>query len=355
MVSTHFLSGIASYAEEGGESDEEEAAAYMAAAAAAAQAPRPHYLVSSTTPQFVLLSFDGSKSISMLNETLDFERDLAAEGKTLHFTYFINAVYFLTKPHAGVYQAPGKPIGLSNIGYSNTEADVAARVAAFNKAFIAGNEIASHSAGHFDGVRWTYDDWNKEFHSFDTLMRMIPGNNPDVPVPTPQFLFFDGFRAPQLGLNANLYTVEGDNGFLYDASGIGRMTAWPYKDQKGLWHIPIGTVYMGAKQSPAAAIDYSLWVYQSGAQEMAIKHTPLWDQYFTELENAYMHYFNSNYYGNRAPIVIADHFSKWNDGVYWEAMKQFARTVCGMPNVHCVTYNEFVQYLNANGTPPLAN
>jgi hypothetical protein len=80
---------------------------YAAAVSLAVGAPEIKYQVSSSTPQFVLLSFDGSKSVPMLDETLDFQREMTAKGKPLHFTYFINASYFLTKDTAASYQAPG--------------------------------------------------------------------------------------------------------------------------------------------------------------------------------------------------------------------------------------------------------
>src|SRR4051812_724184 len=87
----------------------QEAEAYEAALTAiASQAVPRSYHVASSTPQFIVLSFDGSKSTDMLNETLDFERTMAASGVPLKFTYFINAAYFLTQDTAGVYQAPGQ-------------------------------------------------------------------------------------------------------------------------------------------------------------------------------------------------------------------------------------------------------
>ena len=45
--------------------------------------------------------------------------------------------------------------------------------------------------------------------------------------------------------------------------------------------------------------------------------------------------------------MIAGHFAKWNDGVYWEAMKAFASEVCGRADVRCVSYRELVNYMNA--------
>ena len=334
----------------------EDSTVYAAAAASTAGAPKEHYQVSSSTPQFVLLSFDGSKSVDMLNETLAFEHTMASEGKPLHFTYFINAAYFLTKNTASLYQGPGHARGVSAIGFSNTTQDIASRVHAFNTAYAEGNEIGSHSAGHFNGSGWSYDEWKQEFDSFASLMGNVQKNNPSQTIETPTFLgSIRGFRAPDLGVNKDLYKVLADEQFTYDGSGVAPMGKWPTKDANGIWHIPLSTVYVGPKKSPSISMDYSLWVLQSGAKNAAATGTPLWNTYFDQVESAYMEYFNTNYNGTRAPIVIGHHFSKWNDGVYWEAMKAFAEQVCGQPHVQCVTFSTLVDYLNTTGAPTMVS
>jgi hypothetical protein len=61
--------------------------------------------------------------------------------------------------------------------------------------------------------------------------------------------------------------------------------------------------------------------------------------------DTYRKYFADNYYGNRAPVHIGHHFSKWNGGAYWNAMKTFAKEVCAKPEVKCVTYKELAAFL----------
>ena len=330
---------------------------YTAAVASAVATAQPtiKYSVSSSTPQFVIFSFDGSKSMPMLDETLTFEQKLAAEGKPLHFTYFINAAYFLTDANAKLYQAPDQPQGTSRIGFGGSISDVALRVHEFNTAFSEGNEIGSHSAGHFDGSAWTYDQWKQEFSSFASLLTNVQKNNSSQQIDAPVFLnSIHGFRAPNLGVNPNLYKVLSESGFTYDASGVSAADTWPTKDTAGLWHIPLGTVLVGSTKSHVISMDYNLWTHQSGAKEVAKKATPLWNTYYNEVASAYIDLFNSHYTGNRGPIVIGDHFSKWNDSVYWEAMKNLAENVCGQPQVRCVTMSTLVDYLNTTGAPALA-
>ena len=347
-----------SYSEGAGDGDTDEAVNNQQSLAAsvdfALASPREKYQISSSTPQFVLLSFDGSKSVDMLNETLAFEQKMQSEGKPLHFTYFIHAADFLTKDNATLYQAPRQLPGVSNIGFSESTHDILFRVKAFNYAFAGGNEIGSHSVGHYNGGSWSYDEWKQEFSYFNSLMADVSKNNPSEKIDTPTFLNdIHGFRAPDLGVNDNLYKVLKDFHFAYDASGVGKVDSWPKKDSYGVWHIPLGIVLLGENKKTITAMDYNLWMRQSGAKNVALKGTPLWDSYFNQVENAYMDYFNTNYNENRAPIVIGDHFSKWNDGVYWEAMKAFAENVCGKPQVRCVTFSELVNYLNTNGAPQI--
>jgi len=59
-----------------------------------------------------------------------------------------------------------------------------------------------------------------------------------------------------------------------------------------------------------------------------------------------MNYFNSNYYGRRAPVSIGHHFALPNDGAYWDALKDFANTVCGEAEVRCLSYKEYAQFLD---------
>jgi peptidoglycan/xylan/chitin deacetylase (PgdA/CDA1 family) len=307
------------------------------------KAVEPTWKAPADIPQFVLLSFDGSKSITMLNKTRDFAKKMATENKPLHFTYFINAAYFLSKENADLYQPPLQPKGTSAIGFSTRAKDIPLRVQGFVDAVKEGHEIGSHTVGHWNGANWSYDDWKQEFTSFNTILSSINS--------FPAISNIVGFRAPELGVNDNLYKTLKDFHFTYDASGVGLSKSWPKKDAYGIWHIPLGVIHLGAKRLYSIPMDYNLWMLQSAGKEEAKKGTPLWNSYKKDVLDSYLEYFNSNYSSTRAPIVIGNHFSQWNDGVYFEAMKSFAEEVCGKPSVRCVTFKELVNYLNTSGVP----
>jgi hypothetical protein len=68
----------------------------------------------------------------------------------------------------------------------------------------------------------------------------------------------------------------------------------------------------------------------------------------------YLHYFKLNYAGNRAPLHIGHHFTGYQGGAYNEALKSFARAVCGLPEVRCVTYARLADFMDRQNPETLA-
>jgi hypothetical protein len=228
---------------------------------------------STSTPQFVLLSFDGSKSLLMWKDTREFAKKMNSEGKPIHFTYFINAIYFLTEKNKDVYQSPRGIKGDSLIGFSNSQEDVVLRAEEIKKAFDEGHEIASHTAGHFPGRFLSEEEWKKEFLSFQSLIDDIQKNNSSIAIPDISFLKKEiiGFRAPELSVNKVLFKTLKNFNFSYDSSGIALPDTQPKKDEYGIWHIPLNTIEIGEGKAPAISMDYSLWILQSYGVNEAVK------------------------------------------------------------------------------------
>lgn len=289
-------------------------------------------------PQFVVLSFDGSKSLDMWKQTTDFAHQLTAQGKPLHFTYFISGVYFLTSKTKNQYLPPQHATGTSAIGYGASDADITARVAAINQAIADGNEIGSHANGHFDGTHWTKAEWLSELSQFDHLTKQagkleLPNNA------------YTGFRAPELGRSLIMTDALKELGYRYDGSNVGKPDQWPSKYPNGLWSIPLAKITFGTTTSPILSMDYNFYMKQSKAKDTAKKGSAEWQLFYDQMMASYRQYFNTNYQGTRAPVIIGHHFSLWNDGVYWDVMKDFATEVCGKPEVHCVTFSELIAWL----------
>ena len=294
------------------------------------QTATPTVLKNEKSPQFVLLSFDGSESMPMWEATRKFAQEMKAQGKSLHFTYFVSGVYFLTDKNKNYYQGPGQQVGVSKIGFGRDEEDVAKRIEEVRLAQSEGHEIASHLNGHFDGTNWGERDWRSEIEQFRKL----------VPISG-----IVGIRTPLLARNKYLYAVLKDFGFSYDSSSTGKSSDWPVKNEYGTWEIPLVTITLPEIRKSTLSMDYNLYLTQTGGRDVLKKGTKEWESAYRQVLGAYRNYYANNYQNSRAPIVIGNHFSQWNNGVYWEAMKTLANEVCDKPDVKCSTFSELVQYL----------
>ena len=303
--------------------------------AAAATQARP--------PQYVMLAFDGSYNNEMWAETRQFAKDT-----NLHFTYFVNSVYYVARPHNASYKAPGHNQGLSNIGWGDNSADIQTRLNMTKAAHAEGNEIGSHTAGHFDGTGWTEDQWTQEFDSFEKMFWAAPATA-GLPAIDLGFTQDDikGFRAPQLGISNGLYTTLAKKGFVYDTSKTSTPNHWPTKSG-GIWEFPLAQLRIVGSGKSTLSMDYNfLYADSKGATD---KNSANYATYQKQMIDTYMQYFQSNYFGNRAPVHIGHHFSKWNGGAYWNAMKTLAQRVCALPEVKCVTYGELAKFTEENAS-----
>jgi hypothetical protein len=306
-------------------------------------------LASTSTPQFVVLAFDGSQSLNMWQETRQFAKDLTAQNKPLHFTYFISGVYLLKPSAKDLYLPPQHATGTSAIGFGWSARDVANRVEQINLASQEGHEIGSHANGHFTGVKWSKEDWTSEFDQFNQFVTQVEANNGLQKEPLIRKhiqAHISGFRAPELGVSDGLWPVLKDRAFRYDTSRIAKATDWPKKNAFGTWEFPLAKINFATSTSQILSMDYNFYFKQTGAKDLYKKGTPEWTYLYDQMYMSYQNYFTKNYLGNRAPVFIGHHFSTWNDGVYWEALKAFAADVCGKPEVRCVTFSELADYLD---------
>ncbi len=300
----------------------------------AGSVPRP--------PQYVLLAFDGSLNIDMWNETLDF-----AKKNNIKLSYFISGVYFLLDNNRHDYIEPTKGPGHSNIGFAgDSKKNLISRVGFVNRAYDEGHAIGSHANGHFDGTTWTLPEWKMEFKEFNHLIFDVftqKGFNPPTPNPyhfQPEQII--GFRSPYLATNSSMFMALKESKFAYDSSRTNSMDYWP-ENIEGVWNFPLADLRIYGTGKSTLSMDYNFYFSQSGANPDP-KNA---EKYREEMYKTYMAYFNTNYYGNRAPIHIGHHFSKWNGGAYWEAFGDFAKSVCIKPEVKCVNYNSLLKFMSS--------
>lgn len=306
---------------------------------------------SSSVPQFIALSFDGSRAPIMWKSTMNFAQKMKEKGIPLHFTYFISGVYLLDYHFKNLYHPPEHKPGTSNIGFADSDKDVIERVGFINQAIADGHEIASHVNGHFNGSQWSLASWSQEFDEFKKLLFHIADNNnftdKSIKINMDEKDLV-GFRAPELGLNNDALTVIKNNGMRYDASMTAKMGTWPYKISNGLWNFPLARLTIAHLGKGTLSMDFNFYTSQTGARDI-LKRTSLeWSEAKRQVVDTYMNEFNTSYKGNRAPIIIGHHFSLWNDGLYWDSMKEFATATCGLPDVRCVSMRELADYLDAH-------
>lgn len=286
----------------------------------------------------------------------------------------------------------------SAIGFGDYNEDIVTRMKNVNRAYAHGHEIGSHANAHVDGTmeRWAKEDWDKEFEQFADILynyaeinninnntlglgpfaadkpRLLRElrNNPTMKVPNSDLM---GFRAPQLGVGRmsngeySVFPALDDSTYKYDASLIRKPHEWPKKEYASdivvmpLHQLKIvkrnsnGVKYESDSKVPS--MDYNFYFKQTNAvpipaeteAELATKRRRL-AKYKREMKDTYQKYFEGNYYGNRAPIHIGHHFSRWNAGIYWEALQEFITENCGKAEVKCVTYKELYNFIESKSS-----
>lgn len=308
-------------------------------------------------PQYVVVSFDGSKNLDMWQQTLDLAEKVQAK-----FTYFISGVYFLDENHEDHYQGPHHRAGSSAIGFGGPSENVSTRADYLNKAHAAGHDIGSHANGHFDGSSWSSEDWLGEFRTFNDLIFNVYRNNELGS----QNLSFDssevhGFRAPLLATSEGLYQVleldevEGGQHFTYDASQIGMPGYWPEK-RRGVWNFPLPALILAGTTKRVAAMDYNMYFVQTAfyyhhPTDSSWVPRPVPEEAIPAMQkqvyDTYMNHFEESFKGNRAPVILGNHFSTWNHSVYWNALIDFTSSVCNLPEVKCVSAVEMQKIMEA--------
>lgn len=294
-------------------------------------------------PQFVAIAFDNCTELDRWQEWTDFAAELNRGGERIRFTFFVSGINFLANGNRHLYQAPGQPRGTSRINFGGSAEDVRRRVAFMNTLYRGGHEIASHAVGHFDGRSWPQAAWTAEFAAFDSLVRNVAVNNALAGGEGFAFEPKDivGFRAPYLAHSPGLYATLAERGFRYDTSGTMPSHAWPEK-RDGIWRFNLAGIKLAGSGRATLSMDYNFLVAQSGAAPIASRR----EHFRQQMLDSYLNYFRANYAGNRAPIHIGHHFTDYQNGAYREALKTFARTVCGLPEVRCVTYKALADFMD---------
>jgi len=304
-------------------------------------------------PQFILFSFDGSGSHEK------WQRFLAAADRVgAQFTGFLSGVYLLTDDVQDAYSGPGHEPGDSSIGFGGTPEDLRLLIEDMNTAYWRGHEIGTHFNGHFcdgndpSGNDWSTTQWSAELDQFLRFFADYAKVNrlPDLPrleVP-PQAI--QGGRTPCLeGDPAVVFPAMIEHGLSYDSSRPVTGLIWP-QQVNGLWEFGMPVVPVEATGGKNIAMDYNFWFKFNGARDEPTRATE-----FTEaVLSTYRQMYDAALNGNRAPLVIGNHFNDWSGNAFNPAVEQFMLEACDRPETVCTTYQNVIAWMEAQDPAVLA-
>ncbi|CAL9301673.1 hypothetical protein [Streptomyces sp. SudanB182_2057] len=317
--------------------------------------PRPERLSpGQKPPQFVVFSWDGAGEDSQ--KLFSHFREVAKENNAT-MTYFLSGVYLLPEEKRDLYEPPRHSPGRSDIGF-NDERGITDTLEQLRLAWLEGNEIGTHFNGHFCGPdggvgTWSVDEWKSEIAQakrFVKSWRSNTGMRAEDPLPFDYDKELIGARTPCLEGRKNFVKAARDLGFRYDSSGVNDQV-WP-KKKEGLWDLSMQLVPFPGHTYEQLTMDYNFMVGQSGTQTQG--DPDKFDYWGDQMRDGLLKGFYRAYDGNRAPLVIGNHFESWNGGTYMRAVEDVVKEVCTKPEVRCVSFRQLVDWLDAQDPRTLA-
>ncbi|MCP2165711.1 polysaccharide deacetylase family protein [Goodfellowiella coeruleoviolacea] len=288
-------------------------------------------------PQFVLFSFDGAGSTAHWARVLPLAKRSGA-----HVTALLSGIYLLENSRKNEYTGPGHPRGSAEITFGGTRQEVVNRIGYFNQAIADGHEIGTHYNGHFcQGAEpsvgfWSTQDWNSEMDQFNKFVEV--GRQLGLRLdPTT----IRGGRTPCLEHKQDqLFPAMLQHGLVYDTSQVTLGVQWP-KVKQGVWEFAMPEVRIPALNSKVVMMDFNLWYALNGAQEQPERKAE-----FSQITlDTYRSVYNETFNGNRAPLVIGNHFNEWAGGAFGDAVERFMGEVCVKTDTVCATYTEVMQWM----------
>ncbi|MFD5080324.1 hypothetical protein [Streptomyces sp. NPDC058371] len=298
-------------------------------------------------PQFVVFSWDGAGEDSQ--KLFSHFRKVSKENNAT-MTYFLSGVYMLPEEKADLYKPPQHSPGRSEIGF-NDERGIKETVKQLRLAWLEGNEVGTHFNGHFCGSgggvgEWSVADWKSEIaqaKSFVKSWKTNTGMKKASPLPFDYDKELIGARTPCLEGQKNFMKAARELGFRYDTSGVNDQL-WP-KKKEGLWDLSMQLVPFRGHSYEQLTMDYNFMVNQSGT---ATQGDPDKQEYWgDEMRDSLLDGFKRAYDGNRAPLIIGNHFESWNGGTYMRALDEVIEKVCTKSEVRCVSFRQLADWLDA--------
>ncbi|WP_263167105.1 hypothetical protein [Streptomyces sp. SCSIO ZS0520] len=138
-------------------------------------------------------------------------------------------------------------------------------------------------------------------------------------------------------------------GLRYDSSGAAGQV-WPRKAD-GLWDLSVRRVPLPGGGLQVPATDRDFMVRQSGGPQGDPDRQAYWGDQFRD---GLLQGFRRAYRGNRAPLIVGNHFEDWNGGAYTRAVEEAMRRLCPQREVRCVSLRQLADWLDAQDPELLA-
>ncbi|WP_086765641.1 hypothetical protein, partial [Streptomyces bobili] len=280
-----------------------------------------------------------------------------AKDNNATMTYFLSGVYLLPEHKRDLYKPPQHSPGRSDIGF-NDEQGIADTVKQLRQAWLEGNEVGTHFNGHFCGKgggvgEWSVEEWKEEIaqaKQFVKTWKTNTGMAKAAPLPFDYDKELIGARTPCLEGQENFRKAGRELGFRYDTSGVNNQV-WPGK-KEGLWDLSMQLVPFPGHSFEQLTMDYNFMVNQSGT---ATQGDPAKHEYWgDQMRDGLLRGFQRAYDGNRAPLIIGNHFESWNGGTYMRAIEEVVENVCTKEEVRCVSFRQLADWLDAQDPQTLA-
>lgn len=310
-------------------------------------------------PQFIAVSFDGAG----WHEKWQYYFNIAQQVP-FHFTANLTGLYLLDRAHKDAYQGYGHQAGTSSLGSWNTPDEVKQEVLDLNKAYTAGDEIATHFMGHFcsdnppGADTWSTAAWNSDLDQFFDVWKnyqsidKVPGM-PALEVPASSVT---GERTPCLeGSQEALYPALVAHHMDYDQSFTHRGISWPTESPKyKIWNMGMAEFPMHGNTPGYGpnhfqiTMDYNFWYSQefdSSTGRMKQVSQAQSDRDAAQVQATYQDMLDGALAGSHAPLLLGNHFNDWNNNAYTKALGDFLLANCGKPGIHCVSYRDVVDWM----------
>jgi hypothetical protein len=95
-------------------------------------------------------------------------------------------------------------------------------------------------------------------------------------------------------------------------------------------------------------MDYNLWYSQTEAHEAPAAHAPALK---AQVLATYRMALARSRAGGNPPLFLGNHFNRWNNSVYSDALTSFVQETCTQSDIRCVSNIELVNWLTRYGVP----